>query len=80
MDQTKTFDLRNQEGLTALGRLIMGLHKLVQHPHNQVCTLHSSAFQVQGLSRNFGSTGQNSWEYPLGFKGLFRILGGIDSS
>ena len=41
VDQTKAFDLHNEAGLTALSRLIRGLHKLIQHPHNQVCLLYS---------------------------------------
>ncbi|KAL0048380.1 hypothetical protein WJX82_001955 [Trebouxia sp. C0006] len=39
VDQTKAFDLHNEAGLTALSRLIRGLHKLVQHPHNQAAVL-----------------------------------------
>lgn len=48
VDQTKAFKLHDEEGLVALSRLLTGLHKLVEHPHNQV-HFHLQALYVRPL-------------------------------
>lgn len=45
VDQTKAFKLHDEEGLVALSRLLTGLHKLVEHPHDQV-HVHNDSVQA----------------------------------
>lgn len=36
VEYTRSMDLQEEEGLLALGSIIIDLHKLLEHPHNQV--------------------------------------------
>ena len=36
VEHTKGIDLQEEEGVQSLGSIIVGMHTLLEHPHNQV--------------------------------------------
>lgn len=60
IEYTQNMDLHEEEGLLVLGSIITSVHKLLEHPHNQVGKTH---VVLRLISASGQSSTEQSWSW-----------------